>query len=56
VDGPVKEAARQLVRSYVTEYEDDLERVRETERPFELHLPTAIISGREAAAALCAGT
>jgi DNA helicase II / ATP-dependent DNA helicase PcrA len=42
----LKEAARQLVRSYVTEYEDDLERVWETERPFELHLPTAIISGR----------
>jgi DNA helicase-2/ATP-dependent DNA helicase PcrA len=42
----LKEAARQLVRSYVTEYEDDLLRVWETERPFELHLPTAIISGR----------
>ena len=40
------EAARQLVRSYVTEYDDDLRRVWETERPFELHLPTAIISGR----------
>jgi RecB family exonuclease len=39
-------AARQLVHSYVREYEDDLRRVWETERPFELHLPTAIISGR----------
>jgi DNA helicase II / ATP-dependent DNA helicase PcrA len=42
----LKEAARQLVHSYVTEYDDDLRRVWETERPFELHLPTAIISGR----------
>jgi DNA helicase II / ATP-dependent DNA helicase PcrA len=42
----LKEAARQLVRSYVWEYDDDLRRVWETERPFELHLPTAIISGR----------
>jgi DNA helicase II / ATP-dependent DNA helicase PcrA len=42
----LKEAARQLVNSYVREYDDDLQRVWETERPFELHLPTAIISGR----------
>jgi DNA helicase II / ATP-dependent DNA helicase PcrA len=42
----LKEAARRLVHSYVKEYDDDLRRVRETERPFELHLPTAIISGR----------
>ncbi len=42
----LKEAARQLVHSYVTEYDDDLRRVWETERPFELHLPDAIISGR----------
>jgi DNA helicase-2/ATP-dependent DNA helicase PcrA len=42
----LKEAARQLVGSYVMDYEDDLLRVWETERPFELHLPTAIISGR----------
>jgi DNA helicase-2/ATP-dependent DNA helicase PcrA len=42
----LKEAARQLVHSYVKEYDDDLRLVRETERPFELHLPTAIISGR----------
>ncbi len=33
------------MRSYVAEC-DDLLRVRETERAFELHLPTAIISGR----------
>ena len=42
----LKDAARQLVNSYVKEYDDDLRRVWETERPFELHLPTAIISGR----------
>jgi DNA helicase-2/ATP-dependent DNA helicase PcrA len=42
----LKEAARQLVNSYVRDYDDDLRRVWETERPFELHLPTAIISGR----------
>lgn len=42
----LNEAARQLVHSYVKEYDDDLRRVWETERPFELHLPTAIVSGR----------
>ena len=42
----LKEAARQLVHSYIREYDDDLRRVWETERPFELHLPTAIVSGR----------
>ena len=41
----LKEAARQLVSLYVCDY-DDLRRVWETERPFELHLPGAIISGR----------
>lgn len=42
----LKEAARHLLRSYLTEYGEDLRRVWETERPFELHLPTAIITGR----------
>jgi ATP-dependent DNA helicase UvrD/PcrA len=42
----LKEAARQLLSSYLTQYHDDLRRVWETERPFELHLPTAIITGR----------
>ena len=42
----LKEAARHLLRSYLTEYDDDLRRVWETERPFELHLPTAIVTGR----------
>jgi RecB family exonuclease len=34
------------VYSYVNEYDNDLRRVWEIERPFELHLPAAIISGR----------
>jgi len=42
----LKEAARRLLRSYLTEYDNDLRRVWETERPFELHLPTAIVTGR----------
>ncbi len=42
----LKEAARRLVDRYLISYEDDLHRVWETERPFELHLPAAIISGR----------
>jgi DNA helicase II / ATP-dependent DNA helicase PcrA len=42
----LKEAARQLLHSYLTEYDDDLRRVWETERPFELHLPTAVVTGR----------
>ncbi|MGH3303273.1 MAG: ATP-dependent helicase, partial [Streptosporangiaceae bacterium] len=42
----LKEAARRLVDTYLDSYQDDLHRVWETERPFELHLPTAIISGR----------
>ena len=32
--------------SALIQYDDDLRRVWETERPFELHLPTAIITGR----------
>ncbi|HUZ52939.1 MAG TPA: ATP-dependent DNA helicase, partial [Streptosporangiaceae bacterium] len=42
----LKESARHLLHSYLTEYDDDLRRIWETERPFELHLPTAIITGR----------
>jgi DNA helicase-2/ATP-dependent DNA helicase PcrA len=34
------------VDTYIARHEEDLQRVWETERPFELHLPTAIISGR----------
>jgi DNA helicase-2/ATP-dependent DNA helicase PcrA len=42
----LKRAARRLVDTYLVKYADDLQRVWEVERPFELHLPTAIISGR----------
>ena len=42
----LKKAARRLVNKYLTTYGDDLLRIWETERPFELHLPTAIINGR----------
>lgn len=39
-------AAQQLVSKFVADHRDDLERVWETERPFELHLDTAIVAGR----------
>lgn len=42
----LKEAARRLVDRYVADYSDDLQRVWAVERPFELHLPNALISGR----------
>lgn len=42
----LEEAVRRFVGTYIVKHADDLLRVWETERPFELHLPTAIISGR----------
>lgn len=39
-------AARKLVSRYVARNSDDLHRVWEIERPFELHLPEATITGR----------
>ena len=42
----LKKSARRLVDTYLEKHEEDLQRVWEVERPFELHLPTAIISGR----------
>jgi DNA helicase-2/ATP-dependent DNA helicase PcrA len=42
----LKQSARRLVDRYLDGYRDDLQRIWETERPFELHLPTAIINGR----------
>ena len=42
----LKASARRLVGRYIEEYSDDLDRVWEVERPFELHLDNAIISGR----------
>lgn len=42
----MKEAARRLINDYVSDHEDDLRRVWQVERPFELNLPGAVISGR----------
>ena len=42
----LKASARRLVDRYIKEYSEDLDRVWEVERPFELHLDNAIISGR----------
>lgn len=39
-------AARRLVDRYVAAYADDLRRVWAVERPFELHLEQAVVSGR----------
>lgn len=42
----LKDAARRLVTTYTERHEDDLHRVWETERPFELHLDGVTIAGR----------
>ena len=42
----LKAAARRLVTSYATDHADDLRRVWETERPFELHLDDITVTGR----------
>jgi DNA helicase-2/ATP-dependent DNA helicase PcrA len=42
----LKGAARRLVTEYVNEHSDDLFRVWETERPFELHLDGITVIGR----------
>jgi DNA helicase-2/ATP-dependent DNA helicase PcrA len=42
----LRNAARRLVMSYTRDHADDLCRVWETERPFELHLDGVTISGR----------
>lgn len=42
----MKIAARRLVDRYVDVYGDDLNHVWAVERPFELHLPTVVVSGR----------
>lgn len=39
-------SAERLVSEFVERSRDDLERVWETERPFELHLPNATVAGR----------
>jgi DNA helicase-2/ATP-dependent DNA helicase PcrA len=42
----LKDAARRLVVEYATTHADDLHRVWETERPFELHLDGVTVVGR----------
>lgn len=42
----MKAAAEKLVNGYLKKYGEDLKRVWETERPFELHLGEATITGR----------
>ncbi len=42
----LKDAARRLITNYVDHHEDDLHRVWETERPFELHLEGVTVAGR----------
>ncbi len=42
----LKASARRLVDRYLKDYSDDLDRIWEVERPFELHLDNAVISGR----------
>ena len=41
----LKEAARRLVSTYAADHADDLHRVWETERPFELHLDGITVVG-----------
>ncbi|HUP68403.1 MAG TPA: PD-(D/E)XK nuclease family protein [Acidimicrobiales bacterium] len=42
----LKDAARRLIVEYTTTHADDLHRVWETERPFELHLDGVTVLGR----------
>jgi len=42
----LKAAARRLIDTYTRDHVDDLERVWETERPFELHLDGVTVIGR----------
>ena len=42
----MKDAAKTLIQGYIKNHEDDLHRVWETERPFELHLDAVTVSGR----------
>jgi DNA helicase-2/ATP-dependent DNA helicase PcrA len=42
----LRDAARRLVLTYIERHEEDLHRVWETERPFELHLDGVIVTGR----------
>jgi DNA helicase-2/ATP-dependent DNA helicase PcrA len=42
----LKQAARRLITQYASSHADDLFRIWETERPFELHLDGVTIAGR----------
>jgi ATP-dependent DNA helicase UvrD/PcrA len=42
----LRDAARRLVLNYTTNHIDDLHRIWETERPFELHLNGVTVTGR----------
>lgn len=42
----LKEAGRRLISEYAAEHSEDLHRVWETERPFELHLDGITVTGR----------
>jgi len=44
--GALKGAARKLIDRYISDFGDDLMRVWAVERPFELHLSEALVSGR----------
>jgi len=41
-----RESARKLVNNYLDDYGDDMQRVWETERPFELALDGVVVTGR----------
>jgi len=42
----LQKRARELVNKYLTDFVADLSRVWQTERPFELHLPNGVVTGR----------
>ncbi len=44
--GALKRHAVKSVNRYISDYGDDLQRVWAVERPFELHLPNAMVTGR----------
>jgi DNA helicase-2/ATP-dependent DNA helicase PcrA len=41
-----RESARKLIFNYLNDHGDDMKRIWQTERPFELALPGALVSGR----------
>lgn len=51
----MKQRARQLVDTYVAQWDHELEQVWEVERPFELHLGDATVIGRADVILDCSG-